>query len=263
MVKKSNGGAVVATQDAPGTDVALPDDIVGRLAQYAVKAQKAETVGGTFFGTRAAQLTFNKLPIPNNEMEVIVLASLFERTFYPTAFNPDAFESPLCFGFAVDGYDEMLPHANATEQQAEACIKCPHAAWQVMPDGKSRVPCKQIRRLSCMTIPTDAAGVANATIGYLRVPVTSTKHWAAYVQTLPQGLPPFAVTTKIKLHPDAKNQVRYEFTMVRRITDPDTLAALSDRHDKEQEAMAFGYERRVVPIAPAPAPAEQPAARKF
>jgi len=264
MSEQPQNGEIVPAQS---NAVALPSDLLAKLGAYAKQTQDAEVVSGQFFGTRAGQLTFNKQPLPGNFMDVIILRSMFERTYYPNAFNPDQFESPLCFGFSQDGFEGMVPHANATEQQAPNCADCQYSKWTLDPrDNKRRVPCKEIRRLSCIpvTATENAAKVGKATAGYLRVPVTSTKFWAEYAQTLAKnGLPPFAVVTRVQLFPDVKNQVRYEFTMLRVVNDADVMTELIKRHEQEEKAMSFPYEKRS-PQGPAgEAPPPQAAGGKF
>jgi hypothetical protein len=183
-------------------------------------------------------------------MDVIILASMFENVYYPEAFNPDKMESPLCFAFSQSGQG-MVPHDNATQQQADTCDNCAHSKWTLDPkDNKRRKPCKETRRLSCMPVSAtdDASKVKDATVGYLRVPVTSVKFWAAYAQKLAAGgIPPFAAVTRVTLKPDAQTQVRFEFECLRTITDPDVLAALFNRHEAEKDAMAFPYDKRADP----------------
>jgi len=263
MAKKgTNGTEIVVPQQ--GTSLALPDDLIGALAGYAKAATEVETVPGQFFGTKGGILTFGGQVLPG--ADVIVLRAMFERTFYPSAYNPDLIESPRCFGFSHTGYEDMLPHDNATEKQAESCAECRHNQWTLDPrDNKRRIPCKMIRRLSCipMAAADDAAKAATLTGGYLRVPVTSTKHWAAYTHMLAtQGKPPFAVVTHIALLPDPRNQVRYEFTKVRDVTDAAALRELMKRYEAEEQVMAFPYEK-TIPIVPAAGAAPPQEARKF
>jgi len=263
MAKKTNGGDLVP-QEQPATAVALPDSLMSSLAAYAQETQKTETVKGVFFATRAGQLSFNKQPIPNNEMEVVILRSMFENVYYPEKFNPEQMQSPLCFAYSFTG-EGMAPHPDATQMQADTCGNCKYSKWTLdLVDKKNRKPCKEQRRLACMPASgiKDANTVKDANVGYLRIPVTSVKFWAEYAQKLAAGgLPPFAVVTKIKLVPDPKNQVRYEFTAVHRIDNAAVLDALIARHEAEAPSMTVPYERRPDPDAPQPASnGTQPAA---
>jgi len=273
MAKKQEGPAIdtppAVIDVSSGTGVALPDDMIAKLAAYARQTQQTETVKGQFFGTKAGQLTFNKLPLPNNSVDVVILRSMFENVYYPEAFDPDNLQSPLCFAFSDSG-TEMAPHADATAPQADLCANCVHNKWTPDPNKptKRRKPCKEQRRLACL--PVSAVDtpdkVRDSTLGYLRVPVTSVKFWAAYAQKLAGGgIPPFAAVTRITLKPDQQTQVRYEFDCLRTVKDPDVLVELFKRHDLEADAMAFPYEKRnATPPATQPPPqASGPTGQKF
>ncbi len=253
-------GKEVAVTNGAGTAVALSDDMVTRLAEYAKQTQQTEVMTGQFFGTRAGILTFNKQPLPGNSMDVIVLRSMFENVYYPGAFNPQNIESPVCFAFSHTGVG-MVPHDDSTEKQSDACDGCPQLEWKMHPDGKRRKTCKETRRLSCMPVSAteSAQKVIDSTVGYLRVPVTSVKHWQAYAQKLAAGgIPPFGAVTRITVSPDPVTQMKIEFTCLRTITDSDVLAALFQRHDAEADRMSFPYEKRQTPVEaaqPLPPPA--------
>lgn len=238
-----------------GTNVALPVDLVGRLAQYAQETQQTEVSSGSFFSTRAGVLAFNKQPIPNNTMDVVVLRSMFERIYYPEKFNADKVQSPLCFSFSHSGKD-LVPHADATEPQCATCATCKHEAWGSGDNQKGKA-CKEIRRLACL--PASALKspeeVAGGLVGYLRVPVMSVKFWTAYAQRVATGgVPPFAVVTRIKLVPDPKSQFVIQFEPVRQVAEAPILEALFARHEAEASLIGFPYARRetaAVPAAPA------------
>ena len=265
MTQSTTPGNVVATVAAPGA-VALPTDIATKLAAYAAETQQTEIAAGQFFSTRAAQLSFGGQALPNNAMDVVIVASMFESVYYPEKFNSDKIQPPTCYAFA-QAPNGMVPHPEATTPQAKSCAECPHSKWATDPvDKKNRKACKEQRRLACM--PMSALGSAGdnvdaAVVGYLRVPVTSVKHWQAYAQSLAgRGKPPFAVVTRIKLSPDAKTQMRLDFTHVRDITDPDEIEAVMLRSEREKVSMAFPYARASVDSA-APTPAAAPAPSKF
>jgi hypothetical protein len=245
--------------NAPGGAVALPGDLIHRLAQYAQQTQQTEVSQGSFFSTRAGVLSFNKMPVPGNQMDVVILRSMFENVYYPEKFSGDKMQSPLCFAFSHDGRN-MAPHADATAPQSDVCTSCPYSQWNSGDNGKGKA-CKEQRRLACL--PASALKspdeVASGIVGYLRVPVTSVKLWTAYAQKIAAGgMPPFAVVTRIKVVPDPKSQFRIEFEPVRSVAEPEILEALFARHDAEAALIAFPYSKREsapVPPAPGSAPA--------
>jgi hypothetical protein len=228
------------------------------LGNYARVTQQIERPSGQFFSTKSGVLSFAQQPLRDNTVDVVVIASMHENVYYPQQYNPDNVSSPVCYAFALDGND-MAPHADAGSPVDAACSTCPNNKWDTGAGGRGKA-CKNIRRLSLMPVSalSSAEEVAKATVGYLRVPVTSVKHWVELAQGLAaRGVPPFAAVTRIKLQPDAKTMHKLSFDPLRVITEPEILDALEKRHLAEEKLISFPYPK------PDPAPAtatKQPAA---
>jgi hypothetical protein len=109
-------------------------------------------------------------------------------------------------------------------------------------------------------IPADNAGdadsVANAEVWYLKTPVTSTKGFAFYVKALNAAMkrPPFAVTTEIKLQPDAKTQFKMSFSPGD-VLEMDVIRAVMAKKEEIQEQLT-------APYAPPPPEEEKPVVAK-
>jgi len=248
------------------TQVALPPDLANRLAQYAQETKVNEQVTGQFFSTRSGVLSFNKVPLPNNTMDVVILRSMHENVYYPEKFQAEKIEAPMCFAFSHSG-EGMVPHSVVVDKQGETCAACPMSKWTLdVADQKNRKPCKELRRLACMPSSAlhSAEAVEKADVGFLRIPVTSTKFWSAYATKLASGnIPPFAAVTRVRLVPDPKNQIRFEFECLKTITDPDIIEALFIRHEGMADAIGFPYAPRAPAAASTPAQAAPAAAGKF
>jgi hypothetical protein len=92
--------------------------------------------------------------------------------------------------------------------------------------------------------------VARATVGYLRIPVTSTKAFSEHVKHLAMRLlPVFAAITEVELRPDPKNMWAFSFKLIRTISNPDVLTALETRHLNEMASMDFPYPKPAAPTA--------------
>ena len=77
--------------------------------------------------------------------------------------------------------------------------------------------------------------IAVGEVAALRIPVTSVKGFATYVQTVAATVkrPLAGVVTKVSLVPDAKTQFKIQFTFVKAIEDLAVVKALLARGDKE------------------------------
>jgi hypothetical protein len=225
--------------------VELPGDWKRTLAEYAEEARSNERASGTFFSTKGGILSFGNVPVPNNTMDVIAIGSLHENVYYKEAFGGNV-QSPNCYAFSLTGTG-MVPHAEADDKQAEACDVCPHSKWNSDPGGGKGKACKQMRRVAFMPEAAleSPEAIAKATVGYLRIPVTSVKNWSAHVQSIAaRGLPPFAVVTRVRLVPDAKTMFKAEFSIVNAITDTAALGALAQRFSAEKSIIDFPYAPR-------------------
>lgn len=222
-----------------------------RLAQFATEAAATEkTSGGKFISTRGGRLSYGGAEVPGNKMTVVILDHVMENHLYGNDYDPENPASPVCYAFGRNE-DEMEPHEEAGEKQCDNCKECPNNKWGSAEKGRGKA-CKNIRRLGMLT-EDGLEDIENAEVAFLRVPVTSVKAWAGYVQSLANNLrrPPFGVVTEIGIAPDPNTQFRLTFTCVQNIDEADVLEALEARREKLAGEISFPY-------APHEAPPEKP-----
>lgn len=227
------------------------DDRLAALAKQATQTE-AHVGGGTYISTRGGQLSFNGGVIPDGKMNVIVLDHVCENAFYEGRYDPNDPTSPACFAFFKNA-DEAAPHEKSESPQADACEGCPNNEFGSSDTGRGKA-CKNIRRLALIT-EEGMEDIESATIAFLKVPVTSVKEWAGYVNSLNNTLklPPLGVITEISIVPDSASQFKLKFKLVEKIEDQDVLGALLDKMDACQRDLTHPYmpnsER---PAAPTP-----------
>jgi hypothetical protein len=208
---------------------------LAKLAEESVAAERSSS-GVSFITTSGGVLKYRDNPIAKNELEVIVLASPIERLYYTSRFDPTNSAPPTCFalGSAASG---LKPSHLAETAQSELCETCPKNQWGSATNGGKGKACSEKRRLFLMT--ADSIGttetVGFAEVAALRIPVTSVKGFATYVQTVASTVkrPLAGVVTKIALVPDPKTQFKIQFTFVRAIESMDVVKALLARGEKE------------------------------
>ena len=239
-----------ASKPAPATKaLANWDD---ELAKYATEAAASEqTSGGKFLSTKGGILSFGGAAVPGNVMNVIVLDHILENHRYTERFDPDSPASPICYAFGRTD-EEMQPHENCSEPQSDSCVGCPLNEWASADTGRGKA-CKNIRRLAL--IPEDGLDdLENCDIAFLKVPVTSVKNWAGYVQAVATQMkrPPFAVITEISVVPDNKTQFAVKFKVGDKIEDPEVLKAILARRAAVADSIAFPYAKNEDRPASAP-----------
>jgi len=259
LVVPANGGAV----SDPST---MPDWEKNLLAITKVTVEAARAPG-QFFGTRAGVLTFNKIPLNNNEMEVCITANVFDNSYYPRPYDADKIETPDCYALGKGTPERpipiMVPHENSPVKQAASCDMCPWSKFGTATTGtKKGKACRNMRRLSVIPagVLTSGEATLKAPAGFIRLAVYSVKEWQQYVGELAKvHRSPLTVITKMKLVPDVKAQHKFVFSYVSDITDRGVLESISVRNAIDEAEMLVPYPVRPVEEATAtfhpPAPA--------
>jgi hypothetical protein len=244
-------------------------DVMEREAEIAT-AQEASTSSSSFFSLKSGVLTFNDMPLPDNQIAVIILDSILENVYYDSDYNADAISAPKCFAF---GRDEaaMKPHDTVFEHGQEehpTCTGCPRNEWGSAERGRGKA-CGNRRRLSLLAAgrmnggfyPYEANDLLTGAVGLLKLPVTSVKAFSGYIKQIGTVMkrPPFGVISLVKVVPDARTQFRVEVSMLEKTPDAmlpivmqrreDTRAALEQPYNLDNDAE--------------PAPARRPARQKY
>lgn len=232
-----------------------------RFKDVTAGQRQAERASGAFFSIKAATLTFQGNQIPGNKMDVVVLESIHERTYYPEDYGGDV-TSPTCYSFSQDGKD-MKPHPEAASPQSKTCEECPHNKWGTGKNEKGKA-CREGRRLALMSAADldNPDKVLSATAGYLRIPVMSVRNYANYLQAVVGGsdLPLFCHVTRVSVVSDPKVQVKVLFERVSGIERDDVMEAVFNRASAEADNIAFPYPK---PDAPETKPETPKKQRKF
>jgi len=231
------GGEVVDLSQMP--------DWERKLHEIAKQTVEAERPPGQFFSTKSGVLAFNKIPVANNEMNVVVTASIFENAYYPEAFDAGKITAPTCYAFGIGTDAGMSPHPMAHKAQNPDCHTCPHAKYGTAKTGSGKgKACRNLRRLCVIPagFANDPDNVRKATAGFIRLPVYSVKEWAAYVRELAAtNRTPLTVVTKMKLVPDQKAMFKFVFQAVANITDRTVMEALVKRHEFDESDLISPY----------------------
>lgn len=233
------------------------DEELARQAQVAA-GMEASTAVGSFFSLKAGQLSWAGSPLPGNQMAVVILDSILENVFYGGEYDEANPQGPMCFAFGRED-KAMAPHKVCVEAGSSQgseddgkCQGCPMNEWGTADKGRGKA-CKNTRRLSMIPAGTldaqgkltlaDAAAIESAGIGYLRLPVTSVKGYAAFVTQTSGALrrPPHGVVTKVSLVPDVKNQFKVVFTPMMSVPD-ELMGAVMARHDEATKMIEFPYQ---------------------
>jgi len=211
------------------------------IADDAKKVAHNEGSDSSAITIRHGTMLYHDQPIPNNEFEVIVVASVTERCYYDGPYDADKISSPACFAQSLDSR-ELTPHKNVKEPQAENCATCPLAEFGTAKQGKGPA-CKTYRKLIMIPANTQAEDVPKAEMAYLKVSPTSVKNWSKYAQQLvaSAGIPPWAAITKVKVVPDKKTIHQVTFQGVGPLEDQELLSAIHGRIEEAEAKLLQPY----------------------
>jgi len=247
----------------PGTSVVAWDEkLAARAAQ--TKKQEASVATGSFIGMKGGILSYMGNAVPDNKLNLVIIDAIMENHLYEGVYNPNTPQSPVCYAFGRDE-DEMVPHEKVEAPQADACTGCPNNEWGSADTGKGKA-CKNVRRLAVITedaLDGGAEAIEEAAIAYMKIPVTSVKAWAGYVNQLAAtNKPPLAFVTEVSVVPDAVSQFKVQFKVLEEIDDGELIEALLAKADIVEQQIAFPYQAVEAPAAPAPRAAARSATRQ-
>lgn len=241
----------------------LPTTYDAKWAAQAQKFAERETLQSSLYmSTRGGVFRLGD-DVLGTEICVIIAASVFENTLYPDKFDPNVKNPPLCYAFA-ETEGEMAPHPSMDEYpdvfvpQAEDCRTCPLNKWGSAEKGRGKA-CQNKRRLGLIPAgffhPPKGRGMAgeleiysdpnhyvNADLVTLKLPVTSTKAWAKYVNKIATtpGRPPYGVFTRIYITPDQKDQYHLDFEMLDFVPD-ELFDVVMQRHEAATPQLIVPY----------------------
>lgn len=275
-----NGERSMATE--PGKALTSYDE---RFAAMAAEYASGERVTGSFLSTKGGVLTFQDEPLPGNQMVVVILDVVRERTFYAEKYDSASEHNrpPVCYAFGRmdEPEGEMAPHPSMQADltyfvpQNDVCATCPNNEWGSADTGKGKA-CAERRRFALLPagyyapkkgsrdfdlhIATEEAHYASSDIAYLKIPVTSVKDWARYVTTVAASTrrPPMGVITRVYVEPDPKSQFRVKFEMLEELP-VELFETIMERYEEAKQGIIFGY---APPSGEAAAPARTKGVRR-
>lgn len=233
--------------------LALPAEFAEELANAAKDEASTERPSISRISLRAGMISFQGNPVAGNRLPCVILATVYERSFYTEKFDPDNVVSPACFALRAMQKDEELtdlaPHEVVLNPRSESCGTCKYNEWKSDLQGRNGKACKERRRLVLLPVSALASpdDVRKAELALLATPVTSVREYAKFVNTLAATVkaPPYAVVTEITTRPDIKNQFVVDFTPTSVIADPEILRAVMAKREEAYRVGLVPFEPKV------------------
>lgn len=234
MATKSKGKVIPIN---PTQHAVVPWD--EEMEPYGKQAQAmvASVQSGRYLSTRTGIISFQGQQI-GNTVDIIVLDSVLENSYYEDRFEAGNIKAPVCFAMARHAQD-MKPFEGCDKPQNTQCRGCNWNEFGTADTGRGKA-CKNAARIALfpVTEDMDAASIAKSQIYYLRTTVTSTRDWWSYFNAdIISQKGRSNVITRVTLTPDARNQFSMGFETVDQLP-PDVIRAVRSRLvEAEQDIM--------------------------
>jgi hypothetical protein len=217
-----------------------------QMAKEAKAVAKTERVSADKFNLQSGILSYMGNPMPDNQMDVIILTALSENVHYAGDWDPDNITPPTCFALGEPG-TLLHPHEVVPEPIHDNCNGCPYMKFKSAPNKKGKW-CKEKRRLACTPYSEKPEDLVNSDLAMLLVPVMSVKNWSTYVNMVSAKYhrPSWGMVTRVKVVPDPKSQFRVTFTEVGEL-DSKFFAAVNGRMEAAKMMLETPYEMNPEP----------------
>jgi len=175
--------------------------------------------------TKGKMFTFPDGQSHPGPLNAVILDWRNFNRYYTRPYDPQNPTAPDCFAIAKN-LNEMAPHAEASDPQADACQGCPLNEFGSAPNGRGKA-CRNTVRLA--VVPPDADDSFEPWL--LNVAPTSLKSWTSFVSQLEAiGKLPIQATAEIAFKADA--------------AFPQLTFMARDYHDEEAVARFWGLREK-------------------
>lgn len=235
--------ATASKKPAKGTTaIAKWDAALAARAKLSKKTVENVGSAGEWISFKGGQITF-KDQVVGNKLEVVIPSFVLENAYYEGKYDPNNPASPVCFAFGQEE-EGMAPHEKSSSPQHETCEGCPMNEWESDPEGGRGKACKNQVRFAALpaeVVDGDADAVAGIKEAYAKVPITSVKAWASFINEISAvDKPPLAFVTEITVTPDPKSQFKVSFKAKEEIP-AELIGAMIDRADALDKVIGFPY----------------------
>lgn len=186
-----------------------------KMAAEAKEVASTERQSVNRINFKSGVMTYMDQALPDNTLDCIIVASVWENVFYKTKWKAGVTTPPACFalGAPSSGTAIMQAHTSVPDSPGPICATCDMFKWESALEGGKGKACAERRRLAVIAVPKKVEDIAEAELATMSIPVTSVKNWANYINKLAAmiGRPSWGVITTVKLIPDSRTQFKVTF----------------------------------------------------
>jgi len=201
-----------------------------------------QTNEGSKISIKGNKFTFKGVDL-EEKLQVIILDSVYERSFYDRKYDLDNPCIPACFALSDLETNDTSPSENSVVAQSTNCLDCEHNEWGSADVGKGK-KCNSHFRLMVMDGDiVDISEVEELETPFLMVPATSMKAWKSYVTMLAKQfrVPAYAVVTTVTFDKDSDWE-KLVFKLGSQISDPSLMGEVIKKREAVYDDCRFEYD---------------------
>jgi hypothetical protein len=228
---------------APKQELASWDEELARLA--ALGSASAGSLAGT---SKSIKTRGGNFTIDGNDagrtLRAVVLEHVLENAYYGgEKFDPENPKNPVSFAIGKPGQEakDLVWHEDSLPEHAGTlCKDTDINQWGSADTGRGKATKNLVRLM--LIAADDLDDIEGAEARMLKVPVTSGKNWAGYVQQIKaaKGWPTLGVVTDITLKPHPKYQFEMNFKLVEDV-DGALIGALMAKREATLDDLTRPY----------------------
>jgi hypothetical protein len=234
----------------------LPADWKSHAANRVAEVREEEAPNLATVSLASGIMSIDDMAVPNNNLDVIIVAVGTERTFYNRPYDADDRSPPECYAQKVGNDDTfnptMEPASNVPEPVSDSCATCPMAKLGSADTGRGPA-CKTRRKLICAPASvTQNPESLGKSLVMINVPPTSGKAFSQHlIKLAAAGVPPEFAVTNISYGPDKKTMFAMKFDAVENIEDDNVLGTIVGKLPEFEPMLTREYSYEEEEKAPA------------
>ena len=179
----------------------ISEETKALLAKAAQQQAEEEQSSIPFLSLKGKKFSIGDEKI-GTKMQVVILADVFDNSYYDRPYDPDVQTPPACFSIYKD-IDNAFPHESSpTPISKPGCAECAFNKFESAPNGKGKA-CRNGRRILVASIHNDKVNLADLAIA--NISPTALKGFSRFVKaiTITKGLPLWAVASTLSFDEDS------------------------------------------------------------
>jgi hypothetical protein len=235
--------------EIPGMEISTTENeweaiVKAKAAQQAQQRAMLAT-SPAFVSFKGGHLSIDKVAIPGDKLNVVVLTFIAENTYYKGKYDPTKTQMPVCYA-VYNNLNDMWPNAaDVKEVQSDDCASCKHYQWGSDPAGGRGKACKTRYRIGLIpAFDADATDmdVLGSELRFATIPVTSCKSFEQFMSRceLLYGRPMFGLISELSVVPNEKTLYEVKFSPIAPIKGP-LLQPIIKRVEEAEKAITYEY----------------------